>query len=85
MVFLPTLKDVEGLPMDISTCFPTRAGREAGIVADSQTGHCEWWLRTPGIAADTACIGDTSGYSNGIGTRVNVPGLAVRPCIVIRY
>jgi hypothetical protein len=84
-VFLPTVKEVEGMSADLYTCFPTPAGITSGIIGDARTGHCEWWLRTAGIRDDTASRVSDAGFPDSIGTKVNVPGIAVRPCITIKY
>ncbi|MBP5222456.1 MAG: zf-HC2 domain-containing protein, partial [Lachnospiraceae bacterium] len=84
-VFLLSEKEAEALTMDISTGISTSFGKQSGVIIDVQTGHCEWWLRTAGIREGTACRTGFNGYADAIGTKVNCPGLAVRPCILIEY
>lgn len=84
-VYLLTVEEASGMTADLNTCFPTASGISSGIISNVATGHCEWWLRTAGIRDDTACRVTYSSYADGIGTKVNVPGIAVRPCITIKY
>lgn len=84
-VSLLSIKEAESLSMDIGICFPTTYGREQGILTDAQTGHCEWWLRDPGINELTASTGGMDGEAHTTGNRVICPGIALRPCIYIKY
>jgi len=60
-------------------CFPTAYGTEQGIFPDPQTGHCIWWLRSPGINDLTVEVGE------GTWKPVDSQDVAVRPAIYIEY
>lgn len=85
-VFLLGYNEYEPQTFGYQLCAPTVYGENRDIYIDTSIGvQCRWWLRTPGIQGTTATFGSKDLGAQSIGVPVDSVGLAVRPCIQIKY
>ena len=89
-VFLLSYKEAEALfPYSYKRiCMPTTYAASKGLILDSDSGSCMWWLRTPGPTIYNREIVKANGDLDGLGKNVNIniPSklygeIAVRPVI----
>ena len=80
-VFLLSSDEASELASDVLKCVPTTAAVTNRVIKDSDTGRCDWWLRSKGSldSGYAAIVTDVYVYSSGF----NVSGLgyAARPVI----
>lgn len=85
-VFLLGYNEYEPQTFGYQLCTPTVYGESQDIHIDTRIAiQCRWWLRTPGIQGTTATFGSKDLGAQSIGIPVDSEGLAVRPCIQIKY